>query len=62
MTEPIESSGLCFNCGKSCTSDFYCFGCKTYVCDKCEAGYSKATAAMHGHVKEDHLVESEEEG
>ena len=35
--EPIETQDVptCAICGKGCSEDDMCFGCKHYVCEKC---------------------------
>ena len=57
-----EIDGECFNCGKRCSQDFYCYGCNEYVCDDCGTGYSLASAKGSGHDPEDHLMEYDEAG
>jgi hypothetical protein len=32
------TEGPCFNCGTPCTSDDFCHGCKTFICEKCTLG------------------------
>ena len=61
----IPTKGKCFNCHAEISNDFYCFGCKEFICDgeSCEGGvgYSLASATGYGHESEDHLVESDNE-
>ncbi len=41
----------CYFCNKKLTREFYCYGCKNYVCSDCDLG----DAIGHGHdVKQHH--------
>ena len=64
MTEAPES-GNCFNCSEWVSSEFYCYGCKEFICDgeDCEGaiGWSVAAATGHGHEPEDHFIEFDED-
>jgi len=61
----IPEKGNCFKCGAEVDSEFYCYGCKEFVCDgdDCEGavGYSLASATGHGHKPDDHFIEADEE-
>lgn len=48
-----DLTGSCFNCGKPLTQDDYCFGCKEYICDKCDA--NGVTMPPGRHEPTDHL-------
>lgn len=28
----------CWFCGKAVTKDFYCYGCRQYICGECDTG------------------------
>ncbi len=51
----------CVHCNKDTDEDHFCYGCKTYVCDECEAGWSVAEASGGGHTPKDHLEAADEE-
>lgn len=53
VNEPKE--GKCFNCGSKCDGDHYCYGCKEYICDKCDTAIFGTPG--HGHNKSIHLAE-----
>jgi hypothetical protein len=59
LVEP--RAGKCFNCGKDCTEQSFCYGCKAIVCDDCEPGFSVAQATKGSHAPGDHLVDFEAE-
>lgn len=45
-------TGKCFNCDKDCTQENFCFGCRKFICEKCDVscgGYG------FGHRPEVHL-------
>ena len=44
-------AGSCFHCQRPCTSDDYCFGCRSFVCNECGIG----NTIGFGHDPEDHL-------
>lgn len=48
------TEGKCFNCSKPATEEYYCSGCKSYVCDACT---KDPTVMGFGHPPEDHLNE-----
>lgn len=39
----------CYFCGKTCTEDEYCYGCKHYVCSDCDE-----TGVFGDHTVEEH--------
>lgn len=54
----ITDSGKCFNCDRDVPSNCYCYGCNSYVCEDCEAGFSIATAlGSCKHHPESHLID-----
>ncbi len=59
----IPESGECYRCSAVVSNDFYCFGCKEFVCDatECEGNINNSLAATtgYGHTPEDHFVETE---
>lgn len=57
----IDNDPLCFNCEKATDRDHYCHGCRVFICDECEAGYSKASATIGSHEPADHLVEADDD-
>ena len=56
LKEAGEKRIVCFNCGADCTSDDFCFGCKTYTCDDCGIG----SPMGFGHSPEEHLKYEDE--
>lgn len=32
-----DEEGKCYFCNKNCLNDSYCYGCKTFICDDCDA-------------------------
>jgi len=55
----MSVTGACFNCKKTASDEFFCFGCLSYICDDCSADWSIADAKMGSHNKKDHLFEAE---
>ena len=45
--------GVCFHCEEPCTEEDYCYGCKTFVCAKCEPYYEGPDGS---HRPEEHLL------
>lgn len=59
MTEQKEEGGNCYHCGKAVDNDYYCYGCKEYICDgeDCNLPWSVADAIGRGHSPEDHKID-----
>jgi hypothetical protein len=37
IVDDAPSSGRCIgDCGKTLNGDYYCYGCKSFVCDDCD--------------------------
>ncbi len=36
VTKEPDSTGPCFGCGLPTTEDFYCYGCKAFICSGCD--------------------------
>ncbi|MBA7520393.1 hypothetical protein ES705_12489 [subsurface metagenome] len=53
MTTLVEKSGECYFCRKEVTSEYYCYGCKHYVCEDCE-DYDTFDRPSGLHKAEDH--------
>lgn len=52
MSSDPPKQGNCFNCQAVTTDDLYCFGCRVFVCGKCD----KVNALDLGpHTPKDHL-------
>ncbi len=49
------SAESCFHCKQPCTSDNFCYGCKSFVCNDCGV----ESPMGFGHDPEDHLAEDE---
>lgn len=47
-------SGECFNCKAPCTGDTYCFGCRCFVCERCD----KSGGMIGAHTRDEHLVDT----
>lgn len=47
-----QKTTRCFNCAAKVTEAYYCYGCKTYVCDGCSLDDKMSVA----HDPEDHLT------
>lgn len=45
-----KKSGPCAKCGKKCTDAEFCFGCKKFVCEKCDIN-----PMMGSHKVEEHF-------
>lgn len=60
----IPEDGKCYKCNKPLDGDYFCFGCKAFICepgdeDGCEpSGWSMADATIGGHDPEDHWEEA----
>lgn len=46
-----ERFGSCFNCGHIVTDFEWCYGCKAFICKKCNTNM----LPLPNHKKEDHL-------
>ncbi len=57
MKTVIKKGPCCF-CEKTVSSDFYCYGCREYVCKDCDV--SMGNTPMGSHEPDDHLVEMED--
>jgi hypothetical protein len=51
----LPTEGPCFHCEEPCTSDNYCFGCKSFICEECD----REQQMGFGHDPSDHLLEEE---
>lgn len=53
----------CAKCEAEVTEDMFCYGCKSYVCEACDAevAWSIADAGMGGHSLEDHFIDADDE-
>ena len=56
MGEIVEVPGDCFRCGKQIEAEFYCYGCKEYVCDDC---ITNTGVSGPGHDSELHFALSD---
>lgn len=51
----------CWHCEREVDKEYFCYGCKKYICDDCEEWESVATRTMGPHDPMDHLTKFEEE-
>ncbi len=49
--------GQCFFCETTVDDDVFCYGCRVFICEGCEAGYSIAAASTGTHTPEHHREE-----
>lgn len=60
VPEPISpATGPCFACGKVVSGDFYCYGCKEYICDGCDKQCIEHENALGAHVRDVHVSDCE---
>jgi len=52
----------CYHCEKEVGKDYFCHGCKQYICDGCEDLESVASCTMGSHDPMDHVTKFDEEG
>ena len=61
----VPETGNCFRCGIELGPEFYCYGCREFICEGDDCGgmvaWSLASAMGHGHEPEAHWVEADEE-
>ena len=58
----IPESGKCFKCKVELGREFYCYGCKEFICDDCPESWSDADATSSNvHKPDDHFVEADED-
>ena len=51
----------CYHCEKEVDKDYFCHGCKEYICDSCEDLESVASRMMGSHDPMDHVTNFLEE-
>ena len=51
-----KSMGRCYFCNVKVGSDYFCHGCKSYVCEGCDIQKPDG-----GHDPEDHRIEGQED-
>ncbi len=57
----IPESGNCYKCGKELDSEFYCYGCKEFICDDCPESWSVADATRSNrHEPDDHFTAADD--
>jgi len=56
--EPNCHSGWCAKCGRSATQDDYCYGCRRFVCERCETALG---GIGPGHAVEAHWDNEDDE-
>lgn len=54
MTKP-GATARCHFCKKNATTEYFCFGCKHFVCERCEKHHN----LMGEHDVKEHLKEDE---
>lgn len=53
IKELKELKGKCHFCGEEIDGDYYCYGCKHFVCEDCE-GFLPSNRPTGNHRVEDH--------
>ncbi len=60
----IPESGNCYKCSDWLGKEFYCYGCKEFICDDMDCGglvvWSLASATGPGHMPDDHWIEADD--
>lgn len=59
MSKMNDEGGPCYFCHKQTDNDFYCYGCKEYICEGVDCGIPWSVASMlgKGHDPEDHQID-----
>jgi hypothetical protein len=52
--ESPKVGGKCCGCNKDVSAEYFCSGCRKYVCDSCDVNTLNVPMGMHDH--EDHLT------